>query len=143
MQTLNVDYDYQVRVIGKTLNLPEQEDIILNSISKRKWDFLVLSRRDFRMIWRCHAIFTFSIEWERLPALLWYFFFRKCHSKSTWLELCSKFFLNNYKKPWQKHLKDTIQLKILRTWIIIGVKLAQRHLTYNCILLFLPNTLSF
>ena len=50
MQTLNVDYDYQVRVIGKTLNLPEQEDIILNSTSKRKWDFLVLSRGDFRMI---------------------------------------------------------------------------------------------
>ena len=143
MQTLIVDFVCQVRVIGKSLNLPEQENIILNSTSKRKWDFLVLSRGDFRMIWRCHAILAFSVEWERLPALLWYFFFRKCPSKSTWSELCSKFFLNNYKKTWQKHLKDTIQLKILRTWIIIRVKPVQRHLTYNCILLFLPNKLSF
>ena len=143
MQTLIVDFVYQVRVIGKSLNLPEQENIILNSTSKRKWDFLVLSRGDFRMIWRCHAILAFSVEWERLPALLWYFLFRKCPSKSTWSELCSKFFLNNYKKTWQKHLKDTIQLKILRTWIIIRVKPAQRHLTYNCIPLFLPNKLSF
>ena len=49
MQTLNVDFVYQVRVIGKFLNLPEQEDIILNSTSKRKWDFRVVSREDFRM----------------------------------------------------------------------------------------------
>ena len=49
MQTLNVDFVYQVRVIGKSLNLHEQEDIILNSTSKRKWDFRVLSRGDFRM----------------------------------------------------------------------------------------------
>ena len=50
MQTLIVDFVYQVRVIGKSLNLPEQENIILNSTSKRKWDFLVFSRGDFRMI---------------------------------------------------------------------------------------------
>ena len=49
MQTLNVDQDYQVTVIGKTLTLLEQEDIMLNSITQtgEKWDSLVLSRGDF------------------------------------------------------------------------------------------------
>ena len=49
MQTLNVDQDYQVRVIVKTLTLMKQEDIILNSMTQtgNKWDPLVLSRGDF------------------------------------------------------------------------------------------------
>ena len=49
MQTLNVHQDYQVTVIGKTLTLLEQEDIMLNSITQtgEKWDSLVLSRGDF------------------------------------------------------------------------------------------------
>ena len=34
MQTLNVDQDYQVTVIGKTLTLLEQEDIMLNSMTQ-------------------------------------------------------------------------------------------------------------
>ena len=34
MQTLNVNYDYQVRVIGKTLTLLRQEDIMLNSMTQ-------------------------------------------------------------------------------------------------------------
>ena len=48
MPTLNVDY-YQVRVIGKTLTLLKQEDIILNSITQtgEKWDSLVLNRCNF------------------------------------------------------------------------------------------------
>ena len=33
----------------------------------------------------------------------------------------SKFFLNNYEGHWQQHLKDTLQLKILRTWINIHI----------------------
>ena len=70
-------------------------------------------------------------------------FFRRCHSESTWSQLCSKFFLNNYEAPWQRHLKDTFQLKILRTWINIGVEPATRHLTYYCMLLFLSNKPSF
>ena len=49
MQTLNVDKDYQVRVIEKTLTLFEQEDIMLHSITQtaETWDPLVLSRGDF------------------------------------------------------------------------------------------------
>ena len=49
MQTLNVDCDYRVRVVGKALTLLKQEDIMLNSMTKtgEKWDSLVLSRGDF------------------------------------------------------------------------------------------------
>ena len=49
MQRLNVDEDYQVRVIGKTLTLLKQEDIMLNSMTQTggKWDSLVLSTGDF------------------------------------------------------------------------------------------------
>ena len=42
-------------------------------------------------------------------------FFRKYHSESTWSQRCSKFSVNNYEAPWQRHLKDTLQLKILWT----------------------------
>ena len=58
MQTLNVDLDYQVKVIGKTLTLLKQKDIILNSMTqtREKWDSLVFSRGDFWMIWRYHGI---------------------------------------------------------------------------------------
>ena len=34
MQMLNVDLDYQVRVIEKTLTLLKQEDIMLNSVNQ-------------------------------------------------------------------------------------------------------------
>ena len=51
-------------------------------------------------------------------------------SASTWSQLCSKFFLNNYKTPWQWYMKDTLQLKILPTSTNVGVKPALRHLTY-------------
>ena len=44
-----------------------------------------------------------------------YVFFRKYHSESTWSQRCSKFSINNYEAPWQRHLKDTLQLKILWT----------------------------
>ena len=43
------------------------------------------------------------------------FFSRKYHSESTWSQRCSKFSINNYEAPWQRHLKDTLQLKILWT----------------------------
>ena len=82
-----------------------------------------LDENDFR---RCYGIF-----------------FRKYHSESTWSQLYSKFFLNSYEAPWQLHLKDTLQMKILRTWIIIGVEASPRHLTYYCMLLFLSNKPSF
>ena len=49
MQTLNVDLDYQVKVIGKTLTLLKQKDIILNSMTqtREKEDSLVFSSGDF------------------------------------------------------------------------------------------------
>ena len=40
--------------------------------------------------------------------------------KVTWYQLCSKSFLDNYEAHWQRHLKDTLQMKILRTWININ-----------------------
>ena len=36
------------------------------------------------------------------------------------LDHISKFIHKNYETLWQRHLKDTLQLKILRTWINIG-----------------------
>ena len=135
MQTLNVDLDYQVKVIGKTLTLLKQKDIILNSMTqtREKWDSLVFSRGDFWMIWRYHGIlyihfyflFRNNVWREQLDknnfchcySFFFFFFFWKCYSESTWLQLCSEFFLNNYEALWQQHLRDTLQLKILRTWM--------------------------
>ena len=117
--------------------------------------FLVLSRDDFWMIWRCHGITCFYFcflfrnngkreqldgnDFRRCCGN----FFRRCHSESTWSQLCSKFFFNNYGAPWQRHLKDTLQFKILRTWINVGVAPTTRHLTYYFMLLFLSNNPSF
>ena len=36
------------------------------------------------------------------------FFSEKYYSESTWSQLCSKFFINNYEATWQQHLKDTL-----------------------------------
>ena len=71
--------------------------------------------------------------------------FCRCYGdfESTWLQLRSKFFLNNYKAPWQRHLKDTLLLKTLWTWINIGVGPATIHLTYYCMLLLLSSKPSF
>ena len=45
-------------VIKKTLILPQNEGIILNSLAqtKGKWHSMVLSRAEFRMAGRCHSI---------------------------------------------------------------------------------------
>ena len=108
------------------------------------------------MIWRCHNIpcfhFCFLFRnngireelyqndfcccYERLLLLLWWNLFRKCYSASTWSQLCSK-------TPWQWHMKDTLQLKILPTWVDLGVEPASRHLTYCSKLFFLSNKPSF
>ena len=59
MQTLNVDEDYQVRVIGKTFTLLKQEDIILNSMNQtaEKRDSFVLSRGELLCFeWYEHAM---------------------------------------------------------------------------------------
>ena len=111
--------------------LSKHGEIILNTMSQKieKWDSLVLGRGDFWIIWRCHGIpcfhFIFCLEttvkennWMGTTSVaVVVTFLRSCHSESTWSQPCSKFFLNNYEAPWQRHLKDTLQLKILRTWI--------------------------
>ena len=35
------------------------------------------------------------------------------HSESTWSQRCSKCSINIYDAPWQRHLKDSLQLRIL------------------------------
>ena len=127
------------------------------SQTKKKWDSLVLSRArgDFWMLWRCHGILRFHFflflettvrenNWMRTTSVtVMVFFFRKTHSQSNWSQLYSKFFLKNYEAPWQLHLKDILQLKILWTWINIDVEPASKRLTYYCMLLFLSNMPSF
>ena len=81
MQTLNIDLDYEVKVIGKTFTLLKQKDIILNSMTqtREKWDSLVSSRGDFWMIWRYHGILCIHV----------YFLFRN----NVWREQLDK---NNF-----------------------------------------------
>ena len=108
------------------------------------------------MIWRCHGILCFNFYFlfqrnnskrEEMDGnnfcCCYGNFLGRFYSESTWYQLCSKFFLNNYKPPWQQHLKDTLQLKILWMWINVSVEPATRHLTYYCMLLFLSNKPSF
>ena len=47
-------------------------------------------------------------------------YFKSAVLKVTWYQLCSTSFLDNYEAHWQRHLKDTLQMKILRTWININ-----------------------
>ena len=100
-------------------------------------------------------------------------YFKSAVLKVTWFQLCSTFFLNNYEAHWQRHLKDILRLKILRTWINIQANsflgkyemkmsecameiisctkirayslknIAPRHFTYYHIVLCLSNKPSF
>ena len=49
--------------------------------------------------------------------------------------------ITRYLDKW--HMKDTFQLKILPTWINVGLELAPRHLTYCSMLFFLSSKPSF
>ena len=53
----------------------------------------------------------------------------------------SKFISNNYEAPGQRQIKDTLQMKILRTWINIGVEPGPINLAYYCMLFFLSTNL--
>ena len=63
----------------------------------------------------CVSIFYFLFRtngngttgWKQLPSLFLYFF-QKYHSETICSQLCSKFFRNNYKAFWQRHLKRYI-----------------------------------
>ena len=137
MQTLNADWDYQVRVIKKTLTLPEHEDRIPRAKKEKNetplfWAWRVISVFwvDLNFEWYESAmvfrvfIFIFYLEtalresnWMRKNYVaVMVIFFRKCHSGNT------KFFVKDYETPWKRHLKDTLQLKIFRTWINKGVE---------------------
>ena len=120
--------------MGKTLASSRHEDITLNSMTqtREKWDSLALSRADSGMLGRCHGIPSFYFLFYCLEATVKKQQFDEndfCHGygsyfkcavlKVTWFQLCSQFFLNNYDAHWPRHLKDTLQLKILRTWINI------------------------
>ena len=105
---------------------------------KKKWEPLVLNRGDLWMMWRCHAI----------PCFHFYFLFRNNGKRNKldgndfrlcymviFLKVSFRKYLitamfSNYKETWQRHLKDTFQLKILRIWINIDVEPATKHLTY-------------
>ena len=55
---MNVDWDWQARITGKTLTLPKHEDVKLNSITQtiEKRISLVFNRAHFGMVGRCHSI---------------------------------------------------------------------------------------
>ena len=92
-----------VRVIEKTLILPKH--------AREKWTFHF-------MLW----YFVFSFLFFGLEPTV---------RKSTWmrttsvalmvvfLKIFSKLFLTNCKLYWQQHLRDILQLKVLRKWINI------------------------
>ena len=58
---------------------------------------------------------------KQLPSVLWFSFesiipkVLDHNDVHTWSQRCSKFSANNYEAPWQRHLKDTLQLNILWT----------------------------
>ena len=84
-----------------------------------------LSRVDFWMAWRYHGFPRFHFLFFCLEPTVRRNSFLHGYGKYieidilevTWSLLCSKFFLSNYEAHWQQHLKDTLQLKILRTSI--------------------------
>ena len=92
---------------------------MLHSMSqtREKWDPSFLSRGDFWVIWKCHGIscfnFVFCLETTvRVQTIaVMVNFFSKVSFQKYSIQLCSNFVLSNYDAPWQRHLKDTLQLK--------------------------------
>ena len=133
---------YRFWVTTKITRLEVLEKLWLNRTlhepnKKKKWESLVLNRGDLWMMWRCHAI----------PCFHFYFLFRNNGKRNKldendfrfcymviFLKVSFRKYLitaifSNYKATWQRHLKDTFQLKILRIWINIDVEPATKHLT--------------
>ena len=134
---------YRFWVTTKIIRLELLEKLWLNRTlhepnKKKKWESLVLNRGDLWMMWRCHAI----------PCFHFYFLFRNNGKRNKldgndfrlcymviFLKVSFRKYLitamfSNYKETWQRHLKDSFQLKILRIWINIDVEPATKHLTY-------------
>ena len=92
-----------------------------------KWDSMVSSKADFWMLWSCHGIpcFHFSFLFRsnskkntrmRSTFVTVMVLFQKRHFGGYLISAIFKI-LNNCEAHWQQHLKDTLQLKILQTWI--------------------------
>ena len=91
---------------------------------REKWDSMFLSGADFYIVGKCHDIPCFNnCKREHFDEKDFRHsngnYFRSAPLKVTWFQFSSKFFLNNYDAHWKWHLKDTLQLKILRKRINI------------------------
>ena len=92
------------KIIRKTLALLKHEGTILNSMTQTREKRRLLN--DMIMPW--YSVFSFlfflfrnkvireQLDKSDFRRCCGNFFFRKCHSKSIWSQLCSKFFINNY-----------------------------------------------
>ena len=134
---------YRFWVTTKITRLEVLEKLWLNRTlhepnKKKKWESLVLNRGDLWMMWRCHAIpcfhfyFLFRINGKRnkLDENDFRFCYMVIFLKVSFRKYLITAIFSNYKATWQRHLKDTFQLKILRIWINIDVEPATKHLTY-------------
>ena len=98
---------------------------------KEKRNYLVLSKANFWMVLVfCAFIFIFCLEPNGKKEDMDENNFRHCYGKFfeiailkvTWSQLNSKFFPTTYAAQWQWHLINTLQLKVLWTWINIRAK---------------------
>ena len=119
--------DYRSALVPRNLPYLEiflvarlHEEIALNSMSqtKEKCNSFVLSRSYLWMVWRCHGIpcvyrYCFCLEptvrkdtWMRtISVTVMVILFEISILKVTWLQLCSKFLLKNYKPHWKQCFK--------------------------------------
>ena len=131
--------------------------IILHSMSqtREKWDSLVFCRDDSWMIWKSHSILCFpfyfsfrSVIREQLGHNDFrhchdHLFYGKCHSKSSWSQLCSKVLPEQLRGTLTSALERHLTIGDFTGMDNIGVEPAPIHLTYCCMLLFLSNRPSF
>ena len=119
------------KIIKKALTLSKYGDIMLNSTSqtRAKCDSLALSRADFWMIMRCailcfyfYFLFRTNSKREQLHKndFGYYYvnFFKRAILKVLDHRHVQSFF-SKFTRHCQRHLRDTLQLKVLRTWINI------------------------
>ena len=119
MQTVNINDVCQVRVNSRNLGFIQTwENNTKSPCAKEKCDFLVLSRSDLWMAWRCHGIprvycYYFYLEptvrkdnWMRTASVtVMLIFFKSGILKVTWSQLRSKSILNKYETHWQQHFE--------------------------------------
>ena len=94
--------------------------------TKERWDFLFLVELTFER-YEGVTVFLFHFRTNGKKEHSDEKIFCHCHGnflertvlKVIWSQLRWKFFLKNYKVHWQQHLRDIIELNILRKWINI------------------------